>query len=93
MKLAYNETFFLKISFIYFFSEGKGGRKRGRETSMCKRNIGWLLLTCPQQGDLAHNQGMCPVLETNWPLFALQNNTQPTEPHKLWVFPNIFNGR
>ena len=42
MKLAYNETFFLKISFIYFFSEGKGGRKRGRETSMCKRNIGRL---------------------------------------------------
>ena len=27
--------FFLKILFIYFQSEGKGGRKRGRETSMC----------------------------------------------------------
>ena len=26
---------FLKILFIYFYTEGKGGRKRGRETSMC----------------------------------------------------------
>ena len=25
----------LKILFIYFWTEGKGGRKRGRETSMC----------------------------------------------------------
>ena len=28
-------SFFFKILFIYFEREGKGGRKRGRETSMC----------------------------------------------------------
>ncbi|KAF6131028.1 hypothetical protein HJG60_007930 [Phyllostomus discolor] len=27
--------FFLKILFIYFYTEEKGGRKRGRETSVC----------------------------------------------------------
>ena len=28
-------SFLKKILFIYFWREGKGGRKRGRETSMC----------------------------------------------------------
>ena len=27
--------YFVKILFIYFYREGKGRRKRGRETSMC----------------------------------------------------------
>ena len=27
--------FFFKILFIYFYREGKGRSKRGRETSMC----------------------------------------------------------
>ena len=46
-----NETlihFFWKILFTYFQREGKGGRKRGRETSMCKRSIDQLPLACPQ---------------------------------------------
>ena len=30
--------------FIYIFLEGKGGRKKGRETSMCERHIGCLSL-------------------------------------------------
>ena len=37
--------------YFYLFSErGKGGRKRQRETSMCKRNISWLLVACLQPG-------------------------------------------
>ena len=36
--------FFLKILFIYFLDRGGVGRKRGRETSMCERNINWLPL-------------------------------------------------
>ena len=36
--------------FFYFQREGKGGRRRGRETSMCKRNINWLPLACSQLG-------------------------------------------
>ena len=29
------DFFFLNILFIYFSREGKGGRKKGRETSVC----------------------------------------------------------
>ena len=29
---------------------GKGGRKRGRETSMCERNIDWGAFCTPQMG-------------------------------------------
>ena len=39
---------FLRALFI--FREGKGGRKRGRETSMCERNMNRLPLTRPQPG-------------------------------------------
>ena len=30
--------------YLFIFRERKGGRKRGRETSVCERNIHWLLL-------------------------------------------------
>ena len=39
---------------IAAFIEGKGGRKRGRETSVWKRNTDWLPLA--QAGDLACTQ-------------------------------------
>ena len=50
--------------FVYFQREGRGARKRGRETSMCERNISWLPLTRPyprtwpetQAGALTGNQ-------------------------------------
>ena len=43
---------FLKILCIYLCleTEKRGGRKRGRETSMCNRNTHWLSLTRPQPG-------------------------------------------
>ena len=51
------------ILFIYFLREGKGGRKRGRETSVCERN--------PTR-DLTRNLGMCPDPESKrWPFFSL----------------------
>ena len=66
---------FLK-DFIYSFLEGKGGRKRGKETSMC----GCLL--CTLYWDLAHNPGMCPDWESNqWPLASLVG-AQSTESHQ-----------
>ena len=49
----------LNILFIYFQSKGKGGRKRGRETS----KYGCLLHT--PKGDLAGNPGMGPDWELN----------------------------
>ena len=48
--------FFFRILFI--FREGKGRRKRGRETSMCG---------CLSHGDLACNPGMCPGNRTSDP--------------------------
>ena len=55
-------SIFLKIVFIYlFYTERKGGRKRGRETPVCG-----CLLQAPHQGlDPAHNPGMCPDWESN----------------------------
>ena len=51
INLSYLYIFiYLNILFIYFQREGKGKTKRGRETSMCKRYISWLPLTCPQLG-------------------------------------------
>ena len=43
-------VFLKKILFIYFYKEGKEGRYRGRETSMCERYIDWLPLESPQMG-------------------------------------------
>ena len=75
--------FFLRFYylFIYLSSEGRGGRKRGRETSMYERNSYQLPCECPQPGTwLAHNPGMCPDQESNqWP-FSLQDDAPPTEP-------------
>ena len=43
--------------FIYLYLErGKGGRRRGRETSVCGS------FHVPPTGDLACNPGMCPGL-------------------------------
>ena len=43
-------TSFLKTFYLFIFREGKGGRKWGKETSMCKTNINWLPLAHPQLG-------------------------------------------
>ena len=55
------------------FREGKGGRKRGRETSVCD------CLSNTPPGDLARNLGMCPDWESNWRPFGLQAHSQSTE--------------
>ena len=52
--------------FIYFQRQGKGGRKRGRETSIGR----------------SHNPGMCPDGESNWRPFGSQTGTQSTEPQQ-----------
>ena len=45
------EMFIICIfNIIYFQREGKGGRQRGRETSMWERNIDQLPLARPQLG-------------------------------------------
>ena len=73
-------NFFRKGLFIYLFWEGKGGRKRGRGTSMC----GCLLRT--PTGNLVCNPGMCP--ETLW-FTACAQSTEPHQPGQLCVFKQV----
>ena len=68
---------FFKILFTYFQRGMKGGRKRGRETSMCERNINWLPFTCPQLGTWPTTQA-CALTQNQT---NLQDAAQPTEPH------------
>ena len=77
-------SFAIYLLFIYFFREGKGGRKRRRETSMC----GCLLR--PPTGDLAHNAGMCPDWESNQRPFGSEAGSQSTEPHQPGPFIHFF---
>ena len=49
MLLSVSDHFFL-IFDLFIFREGKGGRKRGRETSVRERKIHWLPLVCTQPG-------------------------------------------
>ena len=52
---------FLKREFIYFQTEGKGGRKREGEKHQCV-----VASHMPTTGNLAHNPGMCPDLGIQW---------------------------
>ena len=66
---------------------GKGGRKRGRETSVCERNINRLPLPppaplTPPTGGLAYNPDMCSDWELNQRPFSLWEDAHPTEPHQ-----------
>ena len=74
--LSLSRKNFLKILFIYFQTERKGGRKRGRK-HQC------VVTSCASTtGDLACNLGMCPDWESNWRPFGVQASTQSTEPHQ-----------
>ena len=72
-------SFFLKILFI--FREGKGGRKKGRETSSC----GSLLCTLYRRPS-PRNPDMCHDWESNRQPFGSQASTQSTEPHQPGLF-------
>ena len=64
--------YFFKI-FYLFILDKREGRERERD-----RNIDWSYT--PPTGNLAHNPGMCPDRELNWPPFGLWDDAQPTEP-------------
>ena len=54
--------------------------ERVGETSICERISDLLPLAHAPTGT-ACNPGMCPDWELNWRPYALQDDTQPTEPH------------
>ena len=67
-----------------YLQGGKGGEKRGRETSMCGASH------MPPTGDMARNPRMCPNRESNWQPFSFQTGTQSTEPHQPGLLFQIF---
>ena len=69
-----------KDFYCYLFLERGEGREKGRETSVCERNIDLLPLSmCPNRGR-GPNPGMCPHQESNLRPFALWEDAQSTEP-------------
>ena len=62
-----------KRFYLFIFKEGKGRKKRGRETSMCG------CLSYIPSGDLVCNPGMHPDWELNWRPFGLQARAKYTE--------------
>ena len=69
----------LPLTYFYFLESGKGGRKRGRETSMCG-----CLSHVPYWGP-GYNPGVCPDWESNRQLFDSQASTQPLSHTSLGV--------
>ena len=80
-RLCEHSSLPFKLINVYdFFREGKGGRKRGRETVMRERSIDQLPLVRAPAGDRTCNLGTCPDREWNQRPFALRDDSQPTEP-------------
>ena len=68
-------------------AEGKGGRKRGRETSMC----GCLSRTSHQGTWPTTQVCVCPDWESNRRPCSSQTGTQSTEPHQAGQLTAFFN--
>ena len=78
--LSFPSWFFNRDFMSLFLERGKGGRKRGRETSMCKRNIEWLPLAHTPNRDPAHNSDVCYEWELNQrPFTPGMTDDQPAE--------------
>ena len=69
------QSLFFK-DFIYFYRQGKGGKKRGREISICG-----CLSSAPYWG-LGAQPTLVPRWESNWRPFGSQADAQSTEPHQ-----------
>ena len=72
--------------FIYLFLEGKGGRKRRRETVKCEQNVGQLPIARPQQGTWPATQACAATGNQTSDLLLCRVDTQPTEPHQSGQF-------
>ena len=85
----------LKILFIYFYTEGKGGRKRGSETLRWERHIYQLPLACARPG-MCPQPGLVPQLRTGIPHVAgwrPANQLSHTSQAKPVVVFSIFTGK
>ena len=84
---------FLKILYIYFWRDGKGGEKTGRETSVCERYINLFPLTCPQLGTWPTTQACqtCNLSFHGLVFNPLSHISQGV--HSLSYVPTIYNGK
>ena len=73
--LAHFCGFFFKDLIYLFLEKGEGREKE-------ERNINQLPFIHTPTRDQTCNPGMCPDWESNQQPFALQDNAQPTEPHR-----------
>ena len=68
--------------YVFIYRERKGGRKKGKETQMWQRNIDRSPCVHAPTGDTTHNPAVCLNQVSNLQIFALWDDTQPTEPHQ-----------
>ena len=73
--------FFLKIYLFTFRERGREGEREGEKQQCARDTLMGCLLHAPT-GDLAHNLGTCPDLESNCRPLGSQAGAQPTEPHQ-----------
>ena len=78
-----NKYFYASAFYLFIFTEGKGGRKRGRETSMCG-----CLSHVPHRGP-SQQPSMCAEWESNQQLFGSQASTQSTDPHQPGLYHRL----
>ena len=76
-----NCLFFLKIYLFTFRERGREGEREGEKQQCARDTLMGCLLHAPT-GDLAHNLGTCPDLESNCRPLGSQAGAQPTEPHQ-----------
>ena len=71
----------LKILFYLFLERGRKRESEG-EKHQCERETSLGCLSHTPSGDLVHNSGMCPGLESSQQPFGLRDDAGPTtEPH------------
>ena len=66
LPLAQSKGYFAFSFFFFLEREGKGGRKRQRETLVWEGHIDWLPLACPRLGTQPCNPGISPDGESHW---------------------------
>ena len=71
--------------YLFIFREREREEERERDTDVWERHH-WVASHTPPAGDLDHNPGMCPILESNQRHFGSQAGPQSTELYQPGLF-------
>ena len=82
---SYRIVYVLLKMFIFRERGKERERKKWRETLMWGEKH-WLLCPCIPTMDQTHKPGMCPDLKLNLQPFTLQDDAQPTDPHRSGMY-------